>query len=114
MVRKFLETPTNEFLFIGQAQRGRNLPAETAAKRHYRWAGKIFALPLRHGITDGKYGDAHGRDYCVSTASRLASSIKRIASINKPVVFFVVVVRVDSLAALKSISNSPSVHKITL
>jgi len=33
---------------------------------------------------------------------------------SKPVVFFVVVVRVDSLAALKSISNSPSPHKITL
>jgi hypothetical protein len=48
------------------------------------------------------------------TSSRLASSINRIASISKPVVFRVVVVRGEALPALKSISNSPSVHKITL
>jgi len=46
-----------------------------------------------------------------STASRLASSSSRIASISRPVVERVVVERSDA-AALKSISNSPSAHAI--
>jgi hypothetical protein len=40
--------------------------------------------------------------------------MSRIASINNPVVFRVVVVFVEAFAALKSISNSPAVHKTTL
>jgi len=49
-----------------------------------------------------------------SAASRLGSSMIRMASISRPVVPRVVVVREEALAALKSISNSPAVHKITL
>src|SRR5262249_6617097 len=52
--------------------------------------------------------------YYVCTVSRLASSIKRIASISKPVVLRVVVVRVEAFAALKSISNSPADQSKTL
>jgi len=64
------------------------------------------ALALGYGVADGKDCDAAlGRflreTHGVPTVSRLASSISRIASINRPVVLRVVVVFVEAFAAFK-------------
>ena len=113
-VSPFRQPVTNCAGIVRGSQRGNNFPAKTAAKCHHGRPGQIFAFTSRHGITDSEDGYSHRRVYLVSTASWLASSINRMASISRPVVFLVVVLRVDAFAALKSISNSPSVHKMTL
>src|SRR5260370_42483075 len=113
-IRNLAQLLANGRKIVRHAERRHNFPLQAAAKRHHRGTRSILAFTSRHGITDGEDCDAHMRNYCVSTASRLASSLNRIASISRPVVFFVVVLRMEALAALKSISTSPSLHKITL
>src|SRR5215469_2136133 len=104
-----------DFLWIvGTLKYGRYVPAELTASFHKRRAGQVLAFSASDGITDGKNGHAHGWVQPVPTVSRLASSIRRMASIKRPVVLRVVVVALEALAALKSISNSPSVQRTTL
>ncbi|GEM_PF-2061648 len=113
-VDKLPQVHAHLFGIIGAFLRAGNFPSEFAAALHDGGAGKVHALAAGHGIADGEDRDAqHGHQF-EGTASRLASSIKRIASISRPVVLRVVVVLVEALAALKSISNSPSVQRSTL
>jgi len=99
---------------VGAFQGRGNFPAEFAAALDDSGAGEVDALVAGDGITDCENGNAHGGGQFEGTASRLASSIRRMASIRRPVVLRVVVVLDEALAALKSISNSPSVHNKTL
>ena len=71
--------------------------------------------PSRYCIADCEHRDSHRAGYLRfdRSFSRLASSISRIASISRPVVFRVVVVRVEAFAALKSISKSPAIQSTT-
>ena len=99
---------------IGALQRRGNFPTEFATALNDSGAGEVHALVAGNGIADGENGNAHRNGQFEGTASRLASSIRRMASIRRPVVLRVVVVLDEALAALKSISNSPSVHNKTL
>ena len=112
-VRQFPQLLANIRGIIRNAQHRSHFPVQSAAHCDHRGPGKIFAFPSRNGIADCEHCDAHQAGYFVSTGSRFASSINRIASIKRPVVFFVVVVRDEAFAALKSISNSPAVHSTT-
>jgi len=99
---------------VGALERGGDFPAEFAAALDDGGAGEVDALVTGDRIADGENGNAHRGGQFEGTASRLASSIRRMASIRRPVVLRVVVVLDEALAALKSISNSPSVHNKTL
>jgi hypothetical protein len=99
---------------IGALKGRGNFPAEFAAALDDSGAGEVDALAAGDGIADGENGNAHRGGQFEGTASRLASSIRRMASIRRPVVLRVVVVLEEAFAALKSISNSPSVHNKTL
>jgi len=99
---------------IGALQQRCDFPTEFAAALYDGGAGEVNALVPGNGIADGEDGNAHRGAQLEGTASRLASSIRRMASIRRPVVLRVVVVLDEALAALKSISNSPSVHSKTL
>jgi hypothetical protein len=99
---------------IGALERRGDFPAEFAAALHNGRAGEIDAFASGNRIADGENGNAHRGGQFEGTASRLASSIRRMASIRRPVVLRVVVVLEEAFAALKSISNSPSVHNKTL
>jgi hypothetical protein len=91
-----------------------DFPAEVAAALHHSGAGEVHALSIGNAVANGEDRDAHHGRQFEGTASRLASSIRRMASISSPVVVRVVVVLEEVLPALKSISNSPSVHSRTL
>jgi hypothetical protein len=95
-------------------ERHGDFPAEFAAALNDGRAGKVHALAVGDRIADGEDSDSHHVAQFEGTASRLASSIRRMASISRPVVVRVVVVLEEVLPALKSISNSPSVHSKTL
>ena len=99
---------------VGAFQRRGDLPTKFTAALDDSGAGEVDALIAGDGIADGEDGNAHRGGQFEGTASRLASSIRRMASIRRPVVLRVVVVLDEALAALKSISNSPSVHNKTL
>ena len=99
---------------IGALQRRGDFPTEFAAALDDGGAGEVDALVTGDRIADGENGNAHRGGQFEGTASRLASSMRRMASIRRPVVLRVVVVFDEALAALKSISNSPSVHNKTL
>src|SRR5215469_6926085 len=92
----------------------RNFPAEFAAALHHGRPGKVHTLAAGHAIANREHRNAQHDVQFEGTASRWASSIRRMASIRRPVVLRVVVLLVDALAALKSISNSPSVQRTTL
>jgi len=113
-IRKLAEMRANLAWVIGAFQRGRDFPAEFTAALDDGRAGEVDALVPRDAIADGENGNTHRGGQFDGTASRLASSIRRMASIRRPVVLRVVVVLDEALAALKSISNSPSVHSKTL
>jgi len=99
---------------IGTLQRRGDFPPEFAAALNDGGAGEIDALVAGDRVADREHGYSQRGGQFEGTASRLASSIRRMASIRRPVVLRVVVVLDEALAALKSISNSPSVHSKTL
>src|SRR5712664_3681805 len=96
---------------VGALQRRGDFPAEFAAALDDGGAGEVDTLVAGDSIADGKDGNTHRGGQFEGTASRLASSIRRMASIRRPVVLRVVGVLDEALAALKSISNSPSVQR---